>query len=173
MYLEYQLTEEDYIAAAALAARKRSWVTNLRYIRLAVVAIVLIIGAGSSLNRGKGVGASLFSLLILVFIIGALYFVRNWLFARTFRNDLNLQTRRRADFNERTVRFTTENSDSTTGWEIYTKFAENAKTFILFQKGSQLFIPIPKRDLNPLQIEELRMLMKQGIGRDTNRPASR
>ena len=173
MYLEYQLTEEDYIAAAALAARKRSWTTNLRYIRLAVVAVVLAIGAGTSLSKGEGVGASLFPLLILILIFGALYFGRNWFYARTFRKDLNLQTRRRADFNERTVRFTTENSDSTTGWEIYTKFAENAKTFILFQKGSQLFIPIPKRDLNPLQIEELRALMKQGIGRDTNRHISR
>ncbi|MGI4828682.1 MAG: YcxB family protein [Janthinobacterium lividum] len=56
---------------------------------------------------------------------------------------------------------------------MYTEFAENAKTFVLFQKGSQLFIPIPKRDLNPLQIEELRMLMKQGIGRDINRHVSR
>jgi hypothetical protein len=56
--------------------------------------------------------------------------------------------------------FKTETSDSRVPWNSYTKFAEDEKTFILFQQGNQIFIPIPKRELSSSQIDELRSIFE-------------
>jgi hypothetical protein len=76
-----------------------------------------------------------------------------------------LQDRRTLEIDNTSLHFTSASSDGRTSWQAYIKFAESNETFILFQQGNQIFIPIPKRELSPPQIDELRSLFETHLPR--------
>ena len=45
-------------------------------------------------------------------------------------------------------------------WRVWGSFVEDAKSFVLVQRRSSIFMPIPKRELTPDQINELRALFE-------------
>ncbi|HTD96892.1 MAG TPA: YcxB family protein [Edaphobacter sp.] len=81
-------------------------------------------------------------------------------FRRVYRKVPLLRALRNVDIDENKLYFTTASSDGRTTWEAYIRFAENERAFIFFQQGNQIFIPIPKRELNLSQIDELRSLFE-------------
>ena len=50
-------------------------------------------------------------------------------------------------------------------WKVWGSFAEDARSFVLVQRGSTVFMPIPKRELASSQIDELRTILSAHIPR--------
>jgi len=76
-----------------------------------------------------------------------------------------LHGRRSIDADSDGLHFSSDSSDGHTNWQTYIKYAENDRAFLLFQQGNQIVAPIPKRELAPAQIDELRALFEAHITR--------
>jgi len=57
------------------------------------------------------------------------------------------------------LRLVTSAGTTRSAWQVYSKFVEDPKSFILMTDGSQSFLPIPKGELMDGQIDELRALL--------------
>jgi hypothetical protein len=167
MYIEYQITEDDFASAGQLAVQTKSkFAAGQRYILVVLGAFLIVCGAIAAVSRHalSGLWAGLLwgSLLLSIAVFYGFY---GYQFRRVYRKAPLLRERRSLDIDDRTLQFKTETSEGRTTWDAYIKFAENKDTFILFQQGNQIFVPIPKRELSPPQIDELRALLAAHLPR--------
>src|SRR5689334_17727923 len=93
----------------------------------------------------------------------ALFFIANpWLTRRKqknmYRSASAMHGKLSAEFDDQGVRFSGPNHSGSSGWQNYQKFAEDSRTFLLWQP-TKVFNLIPKRYLSPAQIEELRTVL--------------
>jgi hypothetical protein len=159
MRIEYQISEDDFVSAAKLAMRKRSAFAGYRiYIWPVLGAVLILFGAVAAI--GKRDVSGLWPVMLWGSILLALPMLWAFQFRRVYRKSPMLQGRRTLEIDDTSLHFTSANSDGRTNWQAYIKFAESNETFILFQQGNQIFIPIPKRELSQSQITELRSLFE-------------
>jgi len=164
MQITYQIDENDFVAAGRLAMRTRSRLARYKLYILPFFGVLLIaFSAITAIERPSINGlwpAILWGTLLLCVPL-----LWNYQFRRAYRKTPLLRDRRTLDLDSSHLSFKTETSDGRAPWSSYTKFAEDEKIFILFQQGNQLFIPIPKRELSPSQIEELRSIFETYLPR--------
>jgi hypothetical protein len=164
MHIEYQITEDDFASAGQLAVQTKSkYAAGQRYILVVLGAFLIVSGAIAAVSRHalSELWAGLLSGSLLLSI--AVFY--GYQFRRVYRKAPLLRERRSLDVDDSTLQFKTETSEGRTTWDAYIKFAENEDTFILFQQGNQIFVPIPKRELSPPQIDELRALLAAHLPR--------
>jgi len=167
MHIEYQITEDDFASAGRLAVQTKSkFAAMQRYVLVVLGALVIACGiiAAMAEQALSGLWAPLFWGSILL-AIAVLYGFYGYQFRRVYRKAPLLRERRTLDIDDHTIQFKTASSESRTAWDAYIKFAENKDTFILFQQGNQIFVPIPKRDLTASQIDDLRSLLATHLPR--------
>ena len=51
-------------------------------------------------------------------------------------------------------------------WSVYSKFAEDKTSFLLYVQESESFLPIPKGELTLIQIHELHALLEARLPHD-------
>jgi hypothetical protein len=83
-----------------------------------------------------------------------------------YRNMASLHGLRSMAVDERGPSFEGPNFSSQIKWLFFLKFAEDDKSFILYQ-SNQIFLPIPKRQLSPQQISDLREAFTRHIANRT------
>jgi len=168
MHIEYQISVDDFEAAAWLALRKRSVPGWFRFyyfsgfVMLWVAINFLPMVATRTLRSfiESILGAS-FGLAMLAFQLLFLKFK----FCREYRESTLLHLRTNADIDAIGVHFSTQESDSRSSWQVYSKWSEGKSAFILSPRGNRTFVPIPKRELTPTQITELRSLFETHLPR--------
>jgi YcxB-like protein len=167
MHIEYQINEDDFASAGRLAVQAKSrWAGIQRYF-LAGFGVLLIVCGVITGIIGHAFSALWGSLLWGAILLGisVLYGFYGYQFRRIYRKSPLLTERRTLDVDEHNLQFKAASSEGRTTWEAYIKYAENKDTFIIFQQGNQIFIPIPKRDLTAPQIDELRTLLQAHLPR--------
>jgi hypothetical protein len=167
MHIEYQITEDDFVSAGQLAVQTKSKsAATQRYFLVGFGVLLSMYGVFTAI--AKHTLSALWPGLIwgsILLGIGALYGFYGYHFRRMYRKVPLLRARRNLDIDDHNIQFKTATSESRTPWDVYIKFAENKDTFILFQQGNQIFIPIPKRELSTSQIDELRTLLAAHLPR--------
>jgi len=162
MHIEYQISEDDFISAAKLAMRKRSRYALVRVYIIRVFGAILLASALVLYILSRQIATvwpiALWGLLVLCVPI-----LWTYQFHKQYRKMPMLHGRRSLDIDETGTHFVTPEVDSRISWESFIHFAENDDSFVLFQQGSRIFIPIPKRELTPAQIDELRALFEACI----------
>src|SRR5579871_1394260 len=164
MQIQYQISEDDYVSAGKLAMRKRSKLAAYQLYFWSALG-VLIIAAGVIAAIGKSSFSGMLPVLLWGSILLLLPLLWGYQFRRVYRKAPLLRDPRTLDIDDNALHFATANSEGRTTWEAYIKFAENESVFILFQQGNQIFVPIPKRELAPVQIPEPRSLFETHLPR--------
>jgi YcxB-like protein len=164
MQIAYQIDETDFVSATRLAMRTRSKLARYKLYLFPLLGVFLIaVGVLAAIRRQDITG--LWPVLMWGTILLCVPFLWNYQFRRVYRKIPLLRDRRTLDLESSHLSFRTETSDSRAPWSSYTKFAEDEKTFILFQQGNQIFIPIPKRVLSSSQIDEVRSIFESHLPR--------
>jgi hypothetical protein len=159
MHIAYQIDENDFVYAAKLAMQTRSKLARYKLYLFPLLGVFLIaIGVVAAIRRQDSTG--LWPVVLWGTVLLCIPLLWNYQFRRAYRKIPLLRDRRTLDLDSSHLSFKTETSDSRVPWNSYTKFAEDEKTFILFQQGNQIFIPIPKRELSSSQIDELRSIFE-------------
>ena len=147
MRIEFRISEDDYVSAADLAVSTRTPFSNVRLNVLTGIGAVCIVAAIIPVITIHSVllGSILFFYGLLLLSVPL---IRRARFRRQYRTNPLFHDGRTLDVDGGQLRWKTESSEGASNWSVYSKFAENKKTFILFQQGNRIFIPISKRELS-------------------------
>jgi hypothetical protein len=162
MQIEYEISEDDFVFAARLAVAKRNRKSRYALYVVPVFGTVLILcGAFMTISQGSLSG------MWPVFVWGTFLLlipaINRYQYRRQYRKMPMFHGKRLLEIDDTSLHFVAPDSDSRTTWQVYTKYAENDHVFVLFQQGERMFIPLPKRDLSPLQVDELRTMFQTYI----------
>jgi hypothetical protein len=164
MHIEYQLSESDFVAASQFSSHRRTPWRRIRLWLIRLLGAVFVVQGALLLSQpgNKVVNA-------LIFLYGALLclfsVVTRLLYKRKFRKMTQLHGRYILDPDETSFRYVAPSGETKMEWKVWGSFAEDANSFVLVQRGSSMFMPIPKRELSPEQIAELRILFQTHVAR--------
>jgi hypothetical protein len=158
MRIEYQISEDDFVSAARLAIRKQYRHAFFRALNIRVFGAILIATALILCILTRQF-AAVWPAALVGLILMCVPILWTYQFRKQYRKMPMLHGRRSLDIDATGLHFITEQSDSRTSWELFIHFAENDDSFVLFQQGNRIFIPIPKRELTAAQIDEFRNIL--------------
>jgi hypothetical protein len=161
MHIEFRISEKDYRAATMLAMRKRSTSSSLDYYGPYIFGVIWIAAAviPSPLNGYlKDQIDSLMTFGVVPIVVGFLAMRRKGI-KRDYAKLKSFQLLQILDLDSTGLRLVTTAGVTRSSWKIYSKFAEDAKTFVIYLQESHDFLPIPKGELTLAQIDELRALL--------------
>jgi len=156
MHIEYQISPNDFFRAAKLAQRAK-FARYFLYIFPAMAVYFMWMGIRTAITSEDFSGVWSLGLSCSFLLLFPL--LPNLLWRLQYRKNPLLQNPWNLDIDDASLHVVAANHDSRTTWLAYTAFAEDEHSFVLHQKGRSLFLPIPKRELSPLQVTELRTLL--------------
>jgi len=167
MHIQFFVNERDYKSAALLAMRKRSNISALDYYVPYIVAFIWI-GASTIPNPFNNYLQDSVDILLtlgVVPIVVCMLALRRRTMQREYKKLRSLHPLQAVDIDGIGLRNETSDTIVRNDWKVFSKFAEDKYSFVLFQAGSVLFFPIPKSNLTSQQIDELRNLLTAHIAK--------
>ena len=163
MHIEYRISEHDYRSAATLAQRKGSNMSALDHYFPYIFSVAWVIaGFIPSATGSSGDMDLVFELGVFPVLLGFLW-KRRGRIRKEYEKASGLHLLHALDLDASGLRLVTTVGTTRTGWQMYTKFAENEAVFILFKEGNAGFFPIVKAFQTPLQNDELRALLAANL----------
>jgi hypothetical protein len=157
LHIEYQISEDDYVAAAKLALRKLWRDGPFMAYGFPAIGILFILASVFGAIT-KPIPWDLLGLISGVFL-ASFPFRQKLAARRQYRRTPALHAPRCLEIDDVEFHFISPDFDDRNTWNIYCAFAEDAKSFVLVRQGNDQFVPIPKRLLDPVQIDTLRALL--------------
>lgn len=168
MILDYQFTLDDYHNAFKAHMKKGASALSRWTMRLGlVVGAVMLLGGIANLINGQRAP----SVVLPPFFFAAVWFLIGmggfyWLSAkRQFTRNPALRQPRRVEIGEDGVKTDAGVASSQMSWKAYLRFIESKDTFLLYTSPA-CFVIIPKRVLQPSQVDELREILKRNVGKE-------
>jgi hypothetical protein len=167
MHIQFFINERDYKSAALLAMRKRSNISALDYYGPYIVTVIWIAGSivPNPFNHYLQEPADLLLTLGVIPIFIGVLGLRRKSMAKEFRKLRSLHPLQAVDIDGIGLRNSTTDAIVRTDWKIYSRFAEDKDSFVLFHADSVLFFPVPKSNLTVPEVEELRALLEAHMPR--------
>lgn len=153
--LRFSLNEEDYENAARSSPRHGQVWNTFQFILTFVP--LFVIGAGL-VDFGFSVAGWLCIGLALS-IAFAVYEVPRARRRRQFRTTPSATAERALSINEKGIAATSPNGTAHYGWQAFTRYRETDLSFLLLTSPYKVSVWIPKREMSPQQIEELRHIL--------------
>ncbi|MEG4009861.1 YcxB family protein [Microcoleus sp. Pol11C1] len=157
MKLEYQLTLNDYLEASQGHLKSQSfllWIFSILFFLIGLLCIII--------NPADWTGYCLF--VGGIFYIPLIKLNQRYQLARLWKSQPNLREPTTLEFNEEGIIYKTFSVESNIKWQLYTKFRETKKLFMLYQ-FPHVFNILPKRAfMSNEQLDQFRELLRiEGI----------
>ena len=168
MILNFQFTLDDYRNAFRAHYRKGASAFTRWMLKLVLVVGVLLILVGVLFLI---TGQRALNVVLTPFLLGAFW---TWLgMGMTYRRSARaqftknpvLREPRRVEFSDDGVTTDAGIASSQVSWKAFLRYVESKETFILYTSPA-CFVIVPKRVLQPDQVNELRRLFQTHIGKD-------
>jgi hypothetical protein len=168
MHIDYEMSEQDFMDAQKLARRhssNRTFKWTFRVLPfwglfLVLVAVWNTVQSGFSRNNG----------MIPPFVLGLVFLNIPWLMNQVnrniFRKNPIFRGQRSLSVDETGLAISAPTISIQLKWDSIQNFVEDNASFVLYQSGL-IFHFIPKRQLSPDQIAELREAFTRNIVRKT------
>ena len=154
LHIEYQISEDDFVAAGRLVLRHRSkWRAYLQ-IPFMVLGATMVVFSAFAFGWGQTFSGGA-CLLYGTFLL-CLPLLRTRALRRTYRKRPSTGKPLCLEISDSEVHLMSPDMDSRTSWALYDGYLENDSSFVLLQQGRLHFIPIPKGQLAPEQLMALR-----------------
>jgi hypothetical protein len=161
MHIEFRISERDFRDASMLAVRKRSRMSRLDYYLPYAFTVLWLFASAipSPLNNYLADGVDLLLTLGVVPILLGFLMLRRKATRVEYKKLRQYHLLQELDLDGMGLRLTTSTGISRSAWQVYSKFAEDKDSFILFELGNHKFLPIPKSYLRESEADELRSLL--------------
>ena len=159
MHIEYRITDKDYRSAAMLAMRKRSSMSAVEYYGPYLFAILWLAVSIIPAYLHPNEELDLLLTLGIVPVIMGFSTMRRKRFKVEYKKLKMFHLLQVLDLDSNGLRLVTTVGTSRSAWNVYDRFAEDQKSFILFVAGSTAIMPIPKGELTITQVDELRTML--------------
>ena len=167
MPIEFQFTLDDYRKAFRAHIKKGASAFTRWILRLCIpFGAFLLLGGISLLMNGQRA----MNVVLPPFALGALWIWIGmggsyWLSARKqFAKNPALRQPRRVEINDAGVQIDAGVASSQQSWQAYVRYVESKDSFLLYTSPA-CFNIVPKRVLQPEQVNELRETLKSNIGK--------
>ena len=161
LHIEYQISEDDFVAAGKLVLRRRSrWKRYLLGVVL-TLGFACILYSAYWLWQREFVAGGVW-LIYGVFLL-CIPLLRNRAFRRMYRRRPSAGKPLCVEIDDYEVHLISPEFDSRTSWTLYDAFAEDDLNFVLLQQGRLHYLPIPKRQIAPDQLHALRVLVSAHV----------
>lgn len=168
MTLEFQFTLDDYRKAFTAHRKKGASLFMRCFLKLCIIGgVILLLAVVLFILTGQRA----LNVVLPPFLIGALWvwvgMGGSYLVSARIQFSKNpvLRESRRLEINEDGVKTDAGIASSQMSWKAYLRFVEWKDTFLLYTSPA-CFSIIPKRVLQPGQVDELRQLLKMNIGKE-------
>jgi hypothetical protein len=159
MQIEYQLSEADFVYATEFSTLRRTLWKRIRLWLFRVLGLFFVAVSLTALSSAGGKQTGVFLLLCGLFL--CFHSVITKISAkRRFKKMTQLHGNFVVDIETNGIHYIAPAGESNMDWRVWGSFAEDRNSFVLVQRGSRMFMPIPKRELSPSQITELRSLFE-------------
>jgi YcxB-like protein len=159
MHIEYQISEDDFIAARQFSTHSRTLWKKFRLWLIRAVGLVFVVVGGLLLTQPSNKAINILVLGYGIFLCFFSLFTK-FQSKTKFRRMTQLHGRYLVDLDVTGIHYISPSGETRMEWKVFGSFAEDASSFVLVQRGSTIFMPIPKRELSPPQIIELRTLLQ-------------
>jgi len=164
MHIEYQMSESDFVAASQFASHGRTTWRRIRLWLIRLVGLLFTVAGVLLLSQQGNKTINLVLLLYGIFLCSFSIFTRIQ-YKRKFHKMTQLHGRYVLEPDEHFFRYIAPAGETKMDWRVWGSFAEDTRSFVLVQRGSSIFMPIPKRELTSDQITELRTLFETHLPR--------
>jgi hypothetical protein len=172
VYIEFQISEADYLAAVHLFSRTRrgGW---LRIYVLPPIFLIFALPLVPLCFISWRMAFVIFPLVVALAQPAANIFLNRRRLAKLYRDNIAIQSR-----NFITIDDTGDHSrdvaiDRFTPWEKFSGYTEGKKTFLRHLPETKQFYITPKRELTDAQVAELRALLKAHLPERPAQPTRR
>ncbi len=167
MHIQFFINERDYQSAALLAMRKRSNISSLDYYGPYIVAVIWIAASviPNPFNNYLEEPVDLLMTLGVIPLVFGVLWMRRKGTLKEYKKLRNLHPLQAVDIDGIGLRNSTTDAITRTDWSIYSRYAEDKDSFVLFHADSVLFFPVPKSNLTTPQVDELRSLLEAHMPR--------
>jgi len=159
MHIEYEIIEDDFLAAYKLARKTLQSSFHVWYWR---VIGALLIGTAIAITLESQRWLLEAVIVAIGFLVIGAADGSHGSHAHLRKNKA-LRGRRTLDITDEVLHFKAQGLDARVDYSLYSKFGEDSRTFVLIQQGDSSFTTIPKRELTSLEIDELRALFQAHI----------
>jgi hypothetical protein len=159
MHIEFRITDIDYRAATLLAMRKRSTTSAVEYYGPYLFALLWVATSLIPAYLHPDQNLDLLLTLGIVPIVMGFLLMRRKTIRREYSKLKDFHLLQVLDLDTNGLRLVTTAGTTRSAWKVYERFTEDGKSFIMFLTGSTAILPIPKAELTPAQIDELRSLL--------------
>jgi hypothetical protein len=164
LHIEYQVSQTDYVSASRLMMRRSGWMALLFLYGLPTLGAVLVAAwifqAATDHRLPPSIATLIWGLLSL-----CMPFLLDLSHRSQYRKATALHAPQTLEVDEKGLRFLSPASGKRTNWHSYVAFSEDKRSFLLLLPGKSEFTPVPKRELDPAQIEELHGLLAENLPR--------
>ena len=165
MHIEFQMSEDDFVSAGQFSSHRRTTWRRIRLWLIRLSGVIFVVLGAYPLSHPGGLGTKVINLFILLyglFLCSYSVFTK-FQYKRKFHKMTQLHGRYVLEPDESCFRYVAPTGETRMDWKVWGSFAEDVRSFVLVQRGSTGFMPIPKRELSPTQITELRALFEACI----------
>lgn len=162
MHIDYQISQQDYIAAQHLALKKMrpSMARFLAFgpwfgLFLLVFIAQAVFKRGFSSNFIPALAVPLFFLIVPITTRRSIL--------TSYAKSTNMHGPLTLDVDEDWLSFRGQTFSSEVSWDHFASFYEDRKSFVISQRGQTVFNILPKRCLSPEQTSTLRDLLSRHI----------
>lgn len=160
MHIDYEINEQDYVAAQSLALKKMrpSMGRFLAFapwlgLFLLVFIVQAVVKRGFSTNFIPGLAVPLFCLILPITTRRSI--------RKSYTKSTNMHGPLTLDVSEDGMSFRGQTFASEVSWDHFAQFYEDKKTFVISQRGQTVFNMLPKRCLSSEQTSTLRELFNR------------
>jgi hypothetical protein len=162
MHIEYQISEADFIAARQFSTHSRTLWKKYRLWLIRLVGLAFVVIGGLLLTQPLNKGINILVVGYGVFLCFFSSFTK-FQSKMKFRKMTQLHGRYLVDLDGTGIHYFSPSGESRVTWKVWSSFAEDTASFVLVQRGSAMFMPIPKRELTTSQIAELHTLLEKHL----------
>ena len=163
--------EADYLEAARLANRSRSWIAGTLFVTLGVIHALFQLLIWRASGEFPLLG-SVLAAVVLTYPLWMRWMARSIL-RQAFRRNPTFGVRRRVTLGDGAYAEAAALWQTTVDWRAFTQFRETPRQFLLF-RGQHLFHMLPKRDiasaLGPGGVDAVRDRLAARLKSDDPRP---
>jgi len=163
MHIEYEISQKDFVDGQRLAIKK----STIRVIRwmsfvMPTVGLVLLIFL-ISVGVRQGLSVRLVPGLVMSLWFLSIPLLNRRGQKKVYAKSTSMHGELSLDVDEAGIRFLGPTFSSNVSWDHFSRFLEDDKVFVLYQKGDRIFNILPKRTLTPEQMAGFRQLAEHHL----------
>ena len=162
MHIDYEINEQDYVAAQRLALKKMR-ASAARFLAFAPwLGLFLLVFIGQAVWK-RGFSTNFIPGLVVPLFFLVLPFTTRRSVRKSYAKSANMHGPLTLDVDEDGLSFRGRTFTSEVSWDHFARFYEDEKSFVISQRGQTVFNILPKRCLSPEQTSTLSDILGRHI----------